>query len=90
MVEESSAVQINEFGNFRTYSYKPKTLDLQIVAMANNAEALWIVSGKILYSKIDNNYPDLRKLLPYRSNHNRRKRALRAYIDLVTAITSFS
>jgi len=77
---------INEFSNFRPYPNRPKVPDLQIVAMAVTAEALSIDSENLLYSKLKTDYPEFYKHLPDRSNYNRRKRALRDYIDKVTSI----
>lgn len=88
IVAEVLEGSINEFNNFRPYPNRPKLPDLQIVAIAITAEALSIDSENLLYSKLKTDYPEYYKQLPDRSNFNRRKRALRDYIDKVTSAIS--
>lgn len=76
--------QLDKFNNFRPYPNRPKVPDLQIVAIAIVAEMLSIDSENLLYAKLKTEHPDFFTQLPDRSNYNRRKRAMRNYIDQVT------
>ena len=68
-------------GNFRRYPNSPKASDIEIVAIAIAAEAMEIESENNHFKVLRCNYSSYYKLLPDRSNFNRRRRKLQPFID---------
>lgn len=77
-------------GNAQFYPRKPKCTDIDIVSLAMTAEALSLDSENLLFSKLHSDYPALARLLPDRTNYNRRRRRLHLLIDQVSTQISTS
>lgn len=74
---------INSYGNFQSYSNRPKMSDIQIVALAITAESLSIDSENLLFSKLKKDYSrDFPNLID-RCNFNRRRKKLISYIATI-------
>lgn len=76
------AFELDASDNFFCYPRQPKASDLTIIALAVSAEALGLDSENYLFGLIKSSYPQLAKMLPDRSNYNRRKRRLKPQIEL--------
>ncbi len=75
-------------GNFRNYSNQPKASDIEIIALTLAAESQGIISENNLFQILESDYKSYRQTLPDRSNFNRRKRALRPFIDELSSKVS--
>lgn len=72
---------INAQGNFRPSARHPKMSDLAIISLAVCAESASIDSENLLFSKLKTNYSSMFPQLIHRTRYNRRRRALREYIQ---------
>jgi len=73
---------LNAKDNFHQYRREPKASDLVIISLKLASESMGIFSENNLYHRIMSDYPQLLKLLPDRSNFNRRCKSLAKFMDI--------
>lgn len=88
IVKSSLQQELNEDDNLQFYSNKPKMNDCSIIALSICTEAIGIDSENYLWSKILKDYKLDFPLLIDRSNFNRRRRRLSAYIHEVNSFNA--
>jgi hypothetical protein len=80
-VKDLLKAKIDNFGNFYSYSNKPKMSDSEIVALAITAEMLSISSEKHLIEKLKSDYKQQFPNLITRPRYNVRRRKLQEFIN---------
>lgn len=85
LVTATFAPKADEFGNHEAYPNKPKLTDNQVVTLSIFCYVEDIHSELNLYRHLQINAPSIFRMLPDRSNFNKRRRRLQYLVDEVQA-----